>query len=401
MNEEAEQRLYFDNAATSWPKPPCVAKAVADQIQHGAAAGRGGYARGQQATSIVNDCRREVASLLKASNDSIAFTANGTHALNAAIHGLLKPGDHVVATQIEHNSVLRPLHWLCETQGVCFTVVPCDASGFVNPDDIETAMQDKTRLVIVSHASNVTGAIQDVAKISEVAHRGGALLLVDAAQSLGHVPVDVCKMEIDLLAAPAHKGCLGPLGTGILYVADAVQSELNPFVLGGTGSDSFSPAMPELMPSRIEAGNLNVPAIAGLRAALRWRHEGSESSQFSEMELPCGTKRQRFVDLLSGMPGVGVVGISVDTTREMRSFVDVVSLIFENFAADEIASILDLEFGIEVRAGLHCAPKIHAAIGSENVGTVRFSFGCFTSQSQIERAVAAIGQIVGAEHTTA
>ncbi|QDV10744.1 putative cysteine desulfurase [Rosistilla oblonga] len=376
------QRIYLDNAATSWPKPPGVAEAIAAEITEiGAAAGRGAYAAAMSAEQVVVNCRAAVAQMINAQAAEIALTCNGTHSLNIAIQGVLRRGDHVVTTQIEHNSVLRPLAWLQESRDVSVTVVPCDRFGFVDADAIAAAIRDDTRLVAVSHASNVTGAVQDIAKIGAIVRQHPALFLVDAAQSLGHLPIDVQAMAIDMLASPGHKGCLGPLGTGVLFLESSIQSQVQPLMYGGTGTDSDRMEMPAGMPGRHEAGNLNVPAIAGLLAALRW-------SAGNETEDSSGPLADRLADALAELPGVEVF------RDRARSHVAVVSVAIDGWQPTDAAGVLDAQFGIQSRAGLHCSPRIHEALGT-SAGTLRFSLGRFTRQADLDRAIDAVGQLVG------
>ncbi|QDV67354.1 putative cysteine desulfurase [Rosistilla carotiformis] len=376
------QRIYLDNAATSWPKPPGVAEAIAAEITEiGAAAGRGAYAAAMSAEQVVANCRAALAQLINAQSAEIALTCNGTHALNIAIQGVLRPGDHVVTTQVEHNSILRPLAWLQESRDVSVTVVPCDRFGFVDVDAIAVAIREETRLVAVSHASNVTGAVQDIAAIGAIVRQCPALFLVDAAQSLGHLPIDVQAMAIDMLASPGHKGCLGPLGTGVLYLGNSIQSQVQPLMYGGTGTDSDRMEMPAGLPGRHEAGNLNVPAIAGLLAALRWAAN-------SETEDSSGPLADRLAEALAALPGVQVY------RDRARSHVAVVSVAIDGWQPTDAAGVLDAQFGIQSRAGLHCSPRIHEALGTDG-GTLRFSLGRFTTSAALDRVIDAVSQLVG------
>ena len=256
--------IYLDNAATSFPKPESVYQAIDHFNRHvGANPGRSGYATARQASQVVTETRSLLAQIFHVSNaEQIVFTANATEALNLAIKGLLKPGDHVVTSAAEHNSVLRPLRSLEDQRMISVTRVACDAMGYADPADMKAALRPATRLVCVTHASNVTGAIQDIRAIGALAHDNGSLLLVDAAQTAGCFPIDVQAMEIDLLAFPGHKALLGPQGTGGLYIRPGVV--LQPLREGGTGSQSSSDRQPERMPDRFEGGTLNTPGIAGL-----------------------------------------------------------------------------------------------------------------------------------------
>ena len=264
-------RIYLDNAATSWPKPPDVPRAVEEYLSRcGAPAGRGSSREaqriGRQLAAVREELRRRIGA---ASAGEILFTFNGTDALNLALQGLLRPGDHVVTTDIEHNSVLRPLRVLREQRGVQVRYVPCDGRGWVDPEALRHALQGSTRLVVLSHASNVTGCVQDAAAVGAICRDHGATLLVDAAQTAGLWPIDVRAIGCDLLAASGHKGLLGPLGTGFLYMRSARQTEIMPLRFGGTGTDSHDDRQPASGVERFESGNLNVPGLIGLQAALQ------------------------------------------------------------------------------------------------------------------------------------
>lgn len=380
-------RIYLDNAATSWPKPDTVYEAV-DRYQRelGASAGRGAYGSAQQAQRIVEETRAACARLLGVSNaHQLVFTANGTASLNLGIHGLLMPGDHVVTTVAEHNSVLRPLHWQAENNGVDISFVDCDADGYVNVQAISEVISPKTRLVVVTHASNVTGAVQPIAEITAIAHSAGALMLVDAAQTAGCMPIDVSQLEVDLLACGGHKGLLGPLGTGLLFFRDGVEAHLRTICQGGTGVSSASPTQPDELPEKFEAGNLSLPAIAGLGAAADFLLErGVESVQQHHQMLT-----KQLFDGISGLPGVTLRGPNAHQSR-----VGVVSVAVEGYDPQEFAAVLDASCGIECRAGLHCAPKMHSALGSDHSGgLIRLSPGLFTTTAEIEAVLEAISAL--------
>ncbi|MEZ6089658.1 MAG: aminotransferase class V-fold PLP-dependent enzyme [Pirellulaceae bacterium] len=284
-----------------------------------------------------------------------------------------------MTTQIEHNSVLRPLAWLKQSRNVASTIVPCDQFGFIDPDEIRRAIQPQTRLIVISHASNVTGALQDLSMIGAIVRDSPAKLLVDAAQSFGHFPIDVRKMNIDMLAASGHKGALGPLGTAFTFIDSTVGSEVAPLLHGGTGNQSELPTMPQSMPWRHEAGNLNVPGIAGLMAALQWR----KSNSIADQSTPLGNQ---LAERLRVLPNVRVI------RDQSRTHLPVVSIVIEGWEPTDVASVLESNFGIQVRAGLHCAPRIHKAIDAPQ-GTVRLSLGRFNTQPHIDLAVEAITQI--------
>ena len=377
------RRIYLDNAATSWPKPEAVYQVVDDyQRRLGAPAGRGAYSEAAETERIVSTCRKNVAQLVGASDSSrVIFTQNGTDSLNLAIHGWLRPGDHVVTTVCEHNSVLRPLRFLAAHRNVTTTYVRCDAQGFVDPDEICRAIQSSTRMIALIHASNVTGAIQPVEEVGRIAAERGIAYLVDAAQTLGHVPINVERIGCQMLAAPGHKGLLGPLGTGVLYIAPGVEDRLLPIRQGGTGTRSDEDTQPTSLPDRYESGNLNVPGIAGLGAGvsqiLSW---GISTIEKQAREL---TSR-----LLCEMNGCTFYG---PPTASQRA--GIVSLNLAGYDPQELASLLDAQWSIQTRAGLHCAPRMHAALGTAPSGTLRLSVGMFNTAEQIDRVIAALREV--------
>ena len=380
-------RIYFDNAATSWPKPEAVYHAMDECLRTiGAAARRGGYRSALEAGRIVDRARQKLANLVHAGDPKqIVFASNCTDALNLAIHGLLRPGDHVVTTVCEHNSVLRPLRHAIDSIGCAVNYVPCDSTGVVSPQDVQAALRPETRLVAVVHASNVTGAIQPIEEVADIVASHKAMFLVDAAQSVGHVPIDLRTMPIDLLAGPGHKGLLGPLGTGFLFVRAGVESQLSPVRQGGTGSRSNEDAQPPLMPDKFESGNLNVPALAGLAAGIDYvQQHGVDSLRRQAEQLT-----DAMIDGLRDVSGVTFYGPANQNER-----VAVVSITIDGYDPHELAALLDSLHGIECRAGLHCAPRMHTAFGTDKRGgTVRFSPGCFSTAHDVETVVDAVREI--------
>lgn len=379
--------IYLDNAATSFPKPDEVYDAV-DHYQRkiGAAAGRGAFDSAVEATRIVEYCRNYAAKLLLAeSPERIVFTSNATDSLNLVLHGYLNPGDHVVTSQIEHNSVLRPLRDLQERIGLHVTTVPADSNGVVDPADFVKAVHDKTRLVILLHASNVTGAIQPVEEVCKIAHNVGAKLLVDAAQSAGHIPIYVSRLPVDFLACAGHKGLLGPLGTGLLYIRPGAEHELRSVRQGGTGSQSENDRQPDILPDKFESGNLNVLGLAGLGAALNWvKFEEVERIREGELHVT-----NLLYDGLSDVRGIRLLG-----PRDSKARVGALSLTVDGYDPQSVATILDQNYGIQVRAGLHCAPGAHRALGTFfQGGTVRLSVGLFTTPEEIATTVSALKEI--------
>jgi cysteine desulfurase family protein len=380
-------RVYLDNAATSWPKPESVYRAVERCLREvGAAAGRGAYTEAMEAGRIVESARTAVGRLLGAgSSRQIAFTSNGTDSLNLVLHGWLQPGDHVVTTAAEHNSVLRPLAELQVRRQVEATIVPCDRHGFVDPDDVRRAIRPETSLVVLTHASNVTGTLQGVREVADAAHEHGAAMLLDAAQTLGHMPVDVNLLGIDFLAAPGHKGLLGPLGTGVVYIRETHCERLNSLRQGGTGTRSDEQRHPDAMPEKFEAGNLNVPALAGLGAGVEFLLvRGLATVRRAEGQL-----LDRLIQHLQAIDRVQVFGPEQSADRA-----GVVSVALAGYDPQEAATLLDASFRVQARAGLHCAPLIHKAIGTfEQGGTVRFSVGPMTTEAEIDAAVAAVREM--------
>ena len=379
--------IYLDNAATSFPKPECVYAAVDRyQRENGRPVGRGATDAAQDVQQAVDRCRFRAAQLLGATaKEQIAFTFNCTDSLNLVLHGLLRPGEHVISTVGEHNSVLRPLRQLERLRGVEVSLVGIDDLGSVDSEDVRAAIKPNTRLIVLQHASNVTGIIQPVADVGRIAREHGLLFLVDAAQTAGHLPVDVAQMQADFVACSGHKGLLGPLGTGLLYVAPGRESLVEPLRQGGTGSRSEQETQPEWMPDRFESGNHNAPGLIGLDAALGFLAERTIAAiRAHELQLS-----QLLAQQLAELPGFKVYS-SVDRTRQTG----VTSIASDVLPSDELSTILSQHFRIDTRSGLHCAPGIHRRLGTlERQGTVRISFGWSSTIEQVEAVVAALRQI--------
>lgn len=381
-------RTYLDNAATSFPKPEPVYRAVDDyQRRLGASAGRSGYRSAGEAGRIVDQARSNLSRLFGAEGGSrFALAFNGTDALNGAIHGLLRPGDHVVTTAAEHNSVLRPLRMQSE-RGVEVTILNVDETGRVDLDDARQALRPGTRMLIVTHASNVTGAIQPIQDLAEMARERGVWTLLDAAQTAGHLPINLRNLPIDVLACSGHKGLLGPLGTGVLYLRPGLEKQFIPLRQGGTGTSSESDRQPETMPELLEAGNLNVAGLAGLEAGVGWLLKHGVERVRDEIEA----LTTQLIDGLRRQPKVTILG---DATAGER--VGVVSLTAEDWSPADLASALDAEFGIETRAGLHCAPRMHARLGTLTTGgTLRASLGPLSQREDVEQFLNALRAING------
>ena len=382
-------QLYFDNAATSFPKPQCVIDAmVSYQNSCGASPGRGAYAQAVDATNVLEHCRSMLCELVHAEDSThCIFTLNCTDALNLAINGTasfhrhLGEQIHIVTTVMDHNSVLRPLHAL-KKDGVTHTIVPANTeTGIVQPSDIARAITPHTRLVAVAHGSNVTGTVQDLAAIGDAC--GDIPLLVDAAQTMGHTLIDVQSMHIDLLAFPGHKGLLGPLGTGGLIMQPHMVEVLEPHRFGGTGSVSDQLAQPSTVPDKYESGSHNMVGICGLAASIGWiLSKGVDTLHTHEISL-C----EQFIDAMSGVSGVRIVG---PQTAEQRC--GVFSLVFDD-CPETTAQLLEEVTGVRCRWGLHCAPLAHNTMGTDKLGgTVRISFGPFHTTEDIRFLTSAIAQ---------
>lgn len=375
--------IYLDNAATSFPKPESVYRAV-DQTQRfvGANPGRGGHRLAVDASRLVFSAREAVADFFSIADASrIAFTGSATEAINIALFGLLQPGDRVVTSTMEHNSVTRPLRTL-QDRGVEVVKVPADRRGFIDPLAIRRACVEKTRMVVLTHCSNVTGTLQPIEEIGPWCRREGILFLVDAAQSAGFFTIDVEAMGIDLLAVPGHKGLLGPQGTGFLYVREGLKPI--PLIYGGTGGNSHSELPPETMPERLESGTLNTPGIAGLKAGIDFlNEEGIAAVRAHEQELMA-----RLIEGLREIPGCSIYG-----PLDPRFHGGALSFNMEGIDPSEVGFILDRDHDIFSRVGLHCAPDAHRTIGTFPRGTVRVSPGFFTTPGEIDHLVAALSSL--------
>jgi cysteine desulfurase / selenocysteine lyase len=382
-------RIYLDNSATSFPKPPAVAEAMARFAgQCGASAGRGAYAEAVACGQILSTCRQRIARLINAETpESIVFTLNCSHGLNIVIHGLLngQAGAHAITTAMDHNSVLRPLNALAKRCGLDATFLPCEGrTGLVDPGDVGRAIRPNTRLVAVVHASNVTGTLQPVAQVAALARQRGVPCLVDAAQSIGHVPIDVRAWGADFVAFPGHKGLLGPLGTGVLYVRPGAEELLPTAFEGGTGTVSELAEQPDSMPDKYEVGSHNAVGIAGLSEGAAWLlARGVENLRAENLEL-C----RRFFAAVMGVPGLLVYGPSA---AELELRTDVFSIRVKGYGPYELAARLEKDFGVLTRPGLHCAPLAHKTIGTFGEGTTRMSFGPFSTADDVEHAAAALG----------
>ena len=374
--------IYLDNAATTLHKPQQVIDAVVHAMQSMGNCARGTHEEALDAARTVYDARVRLASLFGCPRvDHVAFTANSTEALNIAINGLIDPGDHVISTDLEHNSVLRPLYRLEAEHGAELSFVPADKLGNVDYADFERLMKPNTRAVVCTNASNLTGTVLDIERIAKTAHSHGALVIVDASQTAGCWPIDMKKMGIDVLCFTGHKGLMGPQGTGGICVKEGI--EIRPFKVGGSGEQSYSRTHPAEYPTRLEAGTLNGHGIAGLGAAAKFISEtGVENIHAKERSLML-----RFYEGVKNIEGVTVYG---DFTKDKTA---IVALNIRDYESGEVSYELSQGYGIATRPGAHCAPRMHKALGTAEVGAVRFSFSFYNTEEEIDEAVRAVAEL--------
>lgn len=374
--------IYLDNAATSFHRPPEVEQAIVRALHDIGNAGRGAHAPTLNASRLLYDTREKLAALLGAEDASrIAFTCNATEALNIAIQGSLSAGDHVITTMCEHNSVLRPLY-LMEEKGVELTVLPADDKGRLDYSDFERYLRTNTKAVVITHASNLSGNVTDMERVSAFTEKHRLRLIVDAAQTAGCLPIDVAKMHIDILCFTGHKGLMGPQGTGGIYVRSGV--EVKPLKAGGSGVHSFDKKHPAVMPTALEAGTLNGHGIAGLNGALDFiARIGVEEIHRKETALA-----RRFAEGVRQVAGVRLYG---NLTAGQRTAI--VSLNIGDMDSSAVCDILWEDYGICVRGGAHCAPLMHQAFDTVHQGAVRFSFSYFNTEDEVEQAICAVREI--------
>ena len=374
--------IYLDSSATSFLKPPQVAEAVFKSFSTIGNAGRGAHAPTLNASRLIYDTREKLAALFGTPDPSrIAFTCNATEALNIAIHGAIHPGEHVITTACEHNSVLRPLY-LKEKEGTELTIIPADIKGRIRYDLLESSVKSNTSAIVLTHASNLSGNVTDLAFVSNFAKKHGLLLIVDASQTAGSLPINVVKMGIDILCFTGHKGLFGPQGTGGLYVREGLT--LSPLKSGGSGIHSFDRQHPTDMPTALEAGTLNGHGIAGLNAGLDYiLSTGVKNIHAKEISLA-----RRFVNGISDISDLKLYG---DIDAPLRT--PIISLNIGNMSSASVSDILWEDYEICVRAGAHCAPLMHKTFGTEKQGAVRFSFSCFNTEAEIDTAIQAMHEI--------
>ena len=375
--------IYFDNAATTIHKPEGVAQAMVQALSSLGNSGRGAHEATLDASRIIYGTREKLARLFGIKDPMrIAFTCNATESLNIAINGLFEKGDHVITTMCEHNSVLRPLYRL-EENGVELSILPADSKGVPMYGELERLIQQNTRAIVITHASNLSGNVTDLGRVSAITQKYKLLLVVDASQSAGCIPIDVEKMGIDVLCFTGHKGLMGPQGTGGIYVREGL--EIRPLKVGGSGVHSYDREHPKEMPTALEAGTLNGTGIAGLFSSLDFILDtGVETIHKKEMKLA-----KRFFDGIKDLPEVTVYG---DWQNSERT-----AIVSVNLGTEESGQVSDWlweDYGIAVRAGAHCAPLMHKALGTEKQGAVRFSFSYFNTEEEVDVAIKALKEIV-------
>lgn len=374
--------IYLDNAATTLQKPGQVAEAVAEAMCSLGNAGRGGHEATLGASRVIFDTRKRLADFFHAeSPKQIAFTMNSTESLNTAVKGILQSGDHVITTELEHNSVLRPLYEM-EKKGVELTIIPSDEKGRIDIQDFEREIRENTRMIVCTHGSNLTGNLVDIAAVGEIARRHQVLFCVDASQTAGVFPIDVQEMQIDILCFTGHKSLLGPQGTGGMYVREGVG--VRPLKSGGSGVQTYRKEHPPEMPTALEAGTLNGHGIAGLNAAVAYIQEtGMDVIRKREQEL-----MRRFYDGVKEIPGIKIYG---DFSVLERC--PIVALNLGNYDSSEVSDELFMTYGIATRPGAHCAPLMHKALGTVEQGAVRFSFSHYNTEEEIDAAAAALREL--------
>lgn len=402
-----KENYYLDNAATTWPKPEPVYQFMDSFFRtNGVNPGRAGHQMGVEAETMVSETRRLLAQFFgfKGSAERNVFTLNATDSLNTAIYGLVEPGDHMIITRLEHNSVLRPANHLERDCGVTVTRIDRDGQGYIDPEDIRNAITDKTKVVVVNHGSNVLGSVQDIEAIGKIVLNSDAYFIVDSCQTAGVVPVDMDEACIDVLTYTGHKGLFGPMGIGGMIVGEGV--EIKPLRVGGTGVDSISPFQPDKYPFRLEAGTISIPGIAGLNAAQKWfaamgreiaGEGGNELSHADASRIALAhihevesAHRTKLEKVFREMDGVTVYGPNDDN----RPRVSTLSISIDGMPSDQVGEMLDADFEVCVRAGLHCAPTAHLDERTVPLkGTVRLSPGFFTDDEDIARVIEGVTEL--------
>ena len=380
------EKIYFDNGSTSFPKAPGVGDAIRDIIEHGAYnINRGGYEGAYEVADMVLTTREQLCRLFHFSESRhVVFTPSITYSLNYVIKGLLKPGDHVIVSSMEHNGMMRPLVQMAH-QGVTFDAAQADRDGVLDPQKVEDLIRPNTRAVMMLHASNLCGTMLPIQQVGEICARHGLIFVVDTAQTAGVFPIDMEKMHIDALCFTGHKGLRGPQGVGGMLLRDELCSQMTPLISGGTGSRSDSEEVPDFMPDRFESGTMNLPGIAGLHRALTYLEEyGIENIARQELAI-C----QRFIDGALTLPDTRVVGKL--NTQDRAA---IVSLDFQKVDNAEVSFLLVNQYGVMTRCGLHCAPRAHKSLGTFPQGTVRFSFSHHNTPEEVDTCIEGLRKIL-------
>ena len=387
--KRTDREIYFDNASTSFPKAPGVGPAMTEYLEtRGCNVGRGNYKWGYEVAEMVYQTRKKLCHLFQFSQGpdptkNVVFTASVTEALNVVIKGMLRPGDHVLVSGLEHNAVMRPLSYL-QRQGVSFDVIPCDSQGILAVDKIEELIKKHTRAIIMTHSSNVCGTVLPIKAVAKICQSHQLKFVVDAAQTAGVIPINMTEMAIDALCFTGHKGLLGPQGIGGMIISDDLAAETTSLIHGGTGSRSESFDMPDFLPDQLESGTLNLPGIYGLSKALDYLEQiGLETILKKEMmltqQLIMGIKQLRYLDL------IGILEINNRTA--------VIALVSTRKDNAQVAFELDQSYGIMTRVGLHCAPLAHQTLGTFPRGTIRLSLGHFNTNEEVAYCLNALGEI--------
>ena len=376
--------IYLDNSATSYPKPEKVYQAVYTCLREGGNPGRGVNKSALNMSRIIFEARSELAGFFNLKNESrLIFTKNVTEAINQVLKSFLQKGDHVLVSPIEHNAVMRPLEFLKETRGVEYDVIPGDESGNIKLDEMEKMIKENTKLITINHASNVLGTILPVKEVNQIAKKYGVFTLVDAAQTAGVIPIDVEDLGVDFFAFTGHKGLLGPQGTGGLYVKDNI--DLEPLIHGGTGTNSKVLRQKGVFPDDFESGTVNVPGIAGLLEGTRYCRENQEKIRTHEKTL-----MKKLLEYLMDNPAIQITG-----PDRIEERVGLLTFNVNNMDSDMVGQILDQEYEIAVRTGLHCSPLAHEIAGTLEMGGVRVSVGPFTEEEDIDNLTGALDRIIG------
>ena len=403
-----QEKIYLDNAATSFPKPEEVPKAVYDYMTKlGTNVNRGGYATAYDTESVVFECRELIGALFHAPDyKNVVFTRNITESLNVVLKGLLHSGDHVIVSSMEHNAVMRPIRQL-EKKGVSFTRVQCESDGSLKPEKLLSCLRPETKAVVMTHASNVFGTMLPIEEVGNFCKENGLVFILDSAQTAGVFPIDMEKMHIDILCFTGHKGLLGPQGIGGFILRDELVLKIEPLISGGTGSLSNVETVPEFMPDRFEAGTPNLPGIFGLHAALNWLRKLGEKSLSEETTEHCFSAAlekisehemhltEEFLTLLEPLEKEGKLKIIGKKDTEMRT--GVVSIQTLTRELSDTAFQLDTRYGIMTRVGLHCAPSAHKTMGTYPTGTIRFSFGFANTDKEVKLAIDALKELLEEE----